>query len=82
LRRRRQLVWVLLMLLFVEAVAYAVADYGAGYWRRAARREFNAAASGEQQIDKVPYAVMINNSARREGVGARLVASVDRKSVV
>ena len=77
MRRRWLSVWyVLLTLLFIEAVSYGVADYAAGYWIRAARREFNAGASAWQQIDKVPYAEMINNYARHEGISARLVASV------
>jgi soluble lytic murein transglycosylase-like protein len=77
LRRRWLVVWyVLLTLLVVETVLYGVADYASGYCLRAVRREFNAAASDWQQIDKVPYAEMINNYACREGLSARLVASV------
>lgn len=76
MRRKWRLVWILLLLLAVEAAAYGVAGFAAGYWHRAARREFNAAASEGREIDKVPYAEIINNAARHEGVSARLVASV------
>ncbi|MDR3559993.1 MAG: lytic transglycosylase domain-containing protein [Negativicutes bacterium] len=77
MQRRWLVIWyVLLALLFGEAAVYGVVDYAANYCRQEVRRQFNAAAAEWQQVDKVPYAAMINRYGRGAGVSARLVASV------
>lgn len=64
------------MTLAGETVLYAVAAGVAGYYRQSLRRDFNAAMIVRQDIDKVPYAEIINRVAAAEGLDARLVAAV------
>jgi len=78
--RSRRLVWwhILLFLLAAEGAVYLAAREAAGYWQRAAEREFTAVACCRQEVDKVPYAALINRWAGAENLNARLVASVIR----
>lgn len=66
----------MLAMLCLEVAAYGVAGGALEWYRSLVARQFNAAVSAGQEVDKVPYADMINRIARREGVSARLVASV------
>jgi len=68
----------LLFLLAAEGAVYLAAREAAGYWQRAAEREFTAVACCRQEVDKVPYAALINRWAGAENLNARLVASVIR----
>lgn len=78
-RSRGLLVWyVLLTLLAAEAVLYLAAGWAAGQARQSVRRQFAAAAALRQEVDKVPYAALINRYAGQEGLSAVLVAAVIR----
>ncbi len=57
---------------------YFVAGWAAGICRQAARRDFNAAAARWREVDKVPFAELINSHARQEGVSATVVAAIIR----
>ncbi|HMM22194.1 MAG TPA: lytic transglycosylase domain-containing protein [Selenomonadales bacterium] len=77
MRRRGVLVWYfILAAMLAEAAVYGIAAGVAAYYQKAVRREFIAAASTWQEIDKVPFAAQINSAARGAGVSARLVAAV------
>ncbi len=80
MRLRLLTLWYSLLALAVAgSVVYAVASLGAEYGRQRALRDFGAAAAaGRREVDKVPYAELINRSARLEGIDARLVAAVIR----
>jgi soluble lytic murein transglycosylase-like protein len=71
------LLWyLLLVLLLLEVAVYGATAVIAGYYHRAVRSDFNAAANVWQEVDKVPYADIINRTARQTGVNARVVAAV------
>lgn len=70
--------YVLLTLLAAEGALYLAADWAAGRARVAARRQFAAAAALPREVDKVPYAAIINSRSREEGVSAALVAAIIR----
>lgn len=69
---------MLLALLAAEVALYFVAGWAAGVCRQAVRRDFNAAAARWREVDKVPYAEIINLYARQEGVSAAVVAAIIR----
>jgi soluble lytic murein transglycosylase-like protein len=72
-------VWYLLLaLLAAEGALYAAAGWAAGQCRQAAWRAFSAAASERREVDKVPYAALINRHAGGEGVSAAVVAAIIR----
>jgi soluble lytic murein transglycosylase-like protein len=64
------------LLLAAECLLYGALTLATGYWRQAAWRQFAVGAGAWQEIDKVPYASLINRYARAEGVSARLVAAI------
>jgi soluble lytic murein transglycosylase-like protein len=68
--------YFLIGMLGLEIAAYGLAGWAASYCRSLAGRQFNMAVAVGQEVDKVPYAAMINSVAKREKVSARLVASV------
>ncbi|MDT8902788.1 lytic transglycosylase domain-containing protein [Anaeroselena agilis] len=73
------MVWYLLLaLLAAETALYFAAGWAAGVCRQAARRDFNAAAGRWREVDKVPFAGLINLYAREEGVSAAMVAAIIR----
>ncbi len=72
-------VWyVLLALLAAEGALYLAAGWAAKECRQAAWRAFSAAASERREVDKVPYAALINRYAGGEGVSAAVVAAIIR----
>ncbi len=72
-------VWyVLLALLAAEGALYLAAGWVAKECRQAAWRAFSAAASERREVDKVPYAALINSHAGEEGVSAAVVAAIIR----
>lgn len=70
--------YILLTLLAAEGALYLAADWAAGRARAAARRQFAAAAALPREVDKVPYAAIINSRSREEGVSPALVAAIIR----
>ncbi len=70
--------YLLLALLAAEGALYFAAGWAAEGCRREARRDFNAAAARWLEVDKVPYAGLINRYARQEGVSAAVVAAIIR----
>lgn len=68
--------YFLLVILAGEFAVYALAAGLAGHYRQSLRQGFNAAVAVRQDVDKVPYAEIINRTAAAEGVDARLVAAV------
>lgn len=77
LRRGWLTVWYgLLLVMLSEVVIFGLAAGAAAYCRQALHRDFAAGAAVSQEVDKVPFATLINSAARQENVSARLVAAM------